>query len=70
MMTTADVRDWLKTLTDAEHFYVGKLDNKPDKAIGVYTLTERGHSLVAVLDQLCTWGLENKPKTQESLSEE
>ena len=35
-----------------------------------YTLTERGHSLVAVLDQLCTWGLENKPKTQESLSEE
>lgn len=42
MMTTADVRDWLKTLTDAEHFYVGKLDNKPDKAIGVYTLTERG----------------------------
>ena len=26
-----------------------------------YTLTERGHSLVKVLDQLCTWGEENKP---------
>ena len=27
-----------------------------------YTLSERGHSLVAVLDKLCDWGIENKPK--------
>ena len=27
-----------------------------------YSLTERGHSLVQVLDQLCVWGEENKPK--------
>ena len=26
-----------------------------------YTLTERGRSLMAVLDQLCTWGNENRP---------
>lgn len=26
-----------------------------------YTLTERGHSLVAVLDKLCDWGIENRP---------
>ena len=26
-----------------------------------YTLTPRGHSLVAVLDKLCDWGLENRP---------
>ena len=26
-----------------------------------YTLTERGHSLVQVLDQLCVWGEEHKP---------
>ena len=26
-----------------------------------YTLTERGHSLVKVLDQLCDWGLANRP---------
>lgn len=26
-----------------------------------YTLTERGASLVAVLDKLCDWGLENRP---------
>ena len=25
-----------------------------------YTLTERGHSLVRVLDQLCTWGMEHR----------
>ena len=27
-----------------------------------YTLTERGHSLVAVLDKLCDWGMENRPE--------
>ena len=26
-----------------------------------YTLTERGHSLVSVLDQLCDWGTRNHP---------
>ena len=26
-----------------------------------YSLTERGHSLVRVLDQLCDWGLANRP---------
>ena len=27
-----------------------------------YSLTERGQSLVQVLDQLCVWGEENRPK--------
>ena len=27
-----------------------------------YRLTERGQSLMKVLDQLCVWGEENKPK--------
>ena len=30
-----------------------------------YRLTERGHSLVAVLDKLCDWGMENRPKENE-----
>ena len=30
-----------------------------------YTLTERGHSLMRVLDQLCTWGIENRPAEAE-----
>lgn len=27
-----------------------------------YSLTERGHSLVKVLDKLCDWGMKNRPK--------
>ena len=27
-----------------------------------YRLTERGHSLMEVLDKLCDWGMENRPK--------
>ena len=26
-----------------------------------YSLTDRGHSLVKVLDQLCDWGMKNRP---------
>ncbi|MBR2215942.1 MAG: helix-turn-helix transcriptional regulator [Selenomonadaceae bacterium] len=29
-----------------------------------YSLTERGHSLMAVLDKLCDWGNENRPSKQ------
>ena len=29
-----------------------------------YTLTPRGRSLVTVLDQLCDWGLENRPQQE------
>lgn len=38
-MILADIRDWLKTLNAAEHYYVGKLDNKQDKSLGVYQRT-------------------------------
>ena len=30
-----------------------------------YSLTERGHSLMKVLDQLCTWGNENRKLCSE-----
>ena len=29
-----------------------------------YTLTERGSSLVEVLDKLCDWGMENRPAAE------
>ena len=29
-----------------------------------YTLTQRGQSLVAVLDKLCDWGMENRPRSE------
>ena len=38
MITLSNVRDWLKTLIDAEHFYIGRLDDKQEKSVGVYTL--------------------------------
>ena len=31
-----------------------------------YTLTERGRSLMRVLDQLCTWGNENREKVSRT----
>lgn len=38
MITTADVRDFIKGMNLAEHYYIGKLDNKPDKSFGFYPL--------------------------------
>lgn len=36
MIFLSDVRDWVKTLIPAEYYYIGKLDGKKDKSIGVY----------------------------------
>lgn len=37
MLGLADIRDWLKTLENkADNYYIGKLDNKNNKSIGVY----------------------------------
>lgn len=45
MITTADVRDFVKGFGLAEHYYIGKLDNKPDKSFGFYTLGSSGPPL-------------------------
>lgn len=36
MIGLADVRDWLKGFGIGEHYYIGKLDAKKEKSIGVY----------------------------------
>lgn len=37
ILTLKSIKDWLKTLDlDAQHFYIGKLDNKQENAIGIY----------------------------------
>lgn len=36
MIYLSDVREWLKGLVNADCFYIGKLDRKPERAVGVY----------------------------------
>lgn len=39
MLGLANIRDWLKELNSkVDNYYIGKLDNKKDKSIGVYQL--------------------------------
>ncbi|MEE0964179.1 MAG: minor capsid protein [Ruminococcus bromii] len=47
-MTLAHIRDWLKTFGIAEHYYIGKLDNKQDRSLGVYTLKGNGAPVTAI----------------------
>lgn len=47
-MTLAHIRDWLKTFEIAEHYYIGKLDNKQDKSLGIYTLKGNGAPVTAI----------------------
>ena len=47
-MNLADVRDWLKTFSVAENYYIGKLDNKKQKSLGVYHLPRSGDPVVAI----------------------
>lgn len=48
MITLADIRDWFKTLGVGEYFYIGKLDNKKDKSIGVYQRERSGNPITAI----------------------
>jgi len=54
MITLVDVKDWLKEkFPDAENFYIGRLENKKEKSIGVYDLN-RSESTPLI----CIGGLE------------
>lgn len=48
MITNSNVRDFVKTISDAEHYYIGMLDNKLDKSIGIYTLKGSGSQPQAI----------------------
>lgn len=54
MLTLAEVKDWLKTFDIGEYFYIGKLDNKKEKSIGVYQRKNTDSPVMAI------GGLENK----------
>lgn len=47
MLLLADIKDWLKTIGNAEHYYTGKLDNKKEKSIGVYQRSSYGPKRMA-----------------------
>lgn len=36
MLGLADIRDWIESMQLADHHYIGKLDVKQDRSIGVY----------------------------------
>lgn len=49
MLTLKMIRDWLKTLElGANNFYIGKLDNKLDKSIGVYSSKQTLNPYIAL----------------------
>lgn len=62
MITLANIRDWLKTFEIAENYYIGKLDNKKDKSIGVYSLNKSNLPVIAL------GGLENTTYNIKSVS--
>ena len=47
-MTLSDIRDWIQSLGVGEHFYIGKLDNKQEKSIGVYQREPYGPAQIAI----------------------
>lgn len=51
MIYLSDIRDFLKTVFKAEHYYIGKLDNKQDKSLGVYSLKQSGAPTRAIGDE-------------------
>lgn len=48
MIYLSDVRDWLKTLIRADHYYISKLDRKPERAIGVYQRRNPAPPVIAI----------------------
>lgn len=48
MIYLSDIRDWLKSISNAEHYYIGKLDNKQDKSFGVYSLKQSGSPIRSI----------------------
>lgn len=48
MITTKDFREFIKTISSADHYYIGMLNNKLDKSIGVYSLKSSGQQPQAI----------------------
>ena len=58
MLGLADIRNYLKTLdtkVDLNNYYIGKLDNKKDKSIGVYQRKINNNPLIALGGNLMSY---------------
>lgn len=63
ILSLKQIKDWVKTLdTGAEHFYIGKLDNKNDKSIGVYNAKK------ALAPYIALGGLANTSYRQKAVT--
>lgn len=63
ILSLKQIKDWIKTLdTGAEHFYIGKLDNKSDKSIGVYNAKK------ALAPYIALGGLANTSYRQKAVT--
>jgi hypothetical protein len=47
-MRLANIRDWLKGFNIGDNFYIGKLDNKKEKSIGVYLRDRSDHPVTTI----------------------
>ena len=56
MLRLTDIRAWISSLGPAEddHVYIGKLDNKKQKSIGVYNRSSSGSPNIALGGLNCT----------------
>ena len=56
MLKSTDVRAWIASLgiADDQHVYIGKLDNKQQKSIGVYGRSGLGSPGIALGGLECT----------------
>lgn len=56
MLTIAAIREWIASFRVAtdEHVYIGKLDNKQQKSIGVYARNGSGPPEIALGGLECT----------------
>lgn len=48
MITLANIRDFLKRFDLFKHYYIGKLDNKQDKSLGIYSLKRSEPPITAI----------------------
>lgn len=53
-MELADIRDWIKKLGVGNYFYIGKLENKKERSIGIYQRQIPGGANIALGGLDCT----------------